>query len=234
MTTSPNPSVDELLAAYADDPASLTAAERAMVEARLAEDEAAVREVGDVRALLGDVRAHGDVADAGTDWAALEAGIRAATTPVIDRGARRAARWRWAAGAGVALAAAAGLALWWQHRRTDDEGFALARLVPVVRAPDAAPAPDGERAAEPDDDDALDDDVLGELALDGESDLGGAIDLGDLDHDDLIGHAVERVPVADLEAEDGLFPGLDTAWLDDLSEREVEQALRWLDEQGAG
>ena len=48
MTTEPIASVDELLAAYADDPTSLTTAERAAVEARLA-DPAVAAELTELR-----------------------------------------------------------------------------------------------------------------------------------------------------------------------------------------
>ncbi|HVV84328.1 MAG TPA: hypothetical protein VHE35_14775, partial [Kofleriaceae bacterium] len=92
MTTEPTVSADELLAAYADDPTSLTAAERGAVEAQLAADPAAARELDELRALLSEVRTHGDVADRGPDWDALAAGIRAAVAPVAAprRRARRA------------------------------------------------------------------------------------------------------------------------------------------------
>ncbi len=226
MTTEPNLQVDELLTAYADDPTSLTAAERAAVEARCAADPAMAAELAELRAVLTEVRVHGDVADAGPDWAALEAGIRAAV-PTASPPRRRG---RWLAGAGVALAAAAGLALWWQHRSVDTgPGLDLAARVP----PPAAPGPSGPAVAP---DDALDD-ALDALADD--DDLGASDD--ELDDDDgdlaagdveaLIGHALEPVPAA---GEDGLFPGLDTDWIDELSTAEVEQALRWLDQQGAG
>lgn len=231
MTNAPDMNVDELLAAYADDPASLPVAERAAVEARLAADPAAAREVEELRAVLGDVRAHGDVADRGTDWAALEAGIRAAVP--FDRlrvTGLRTRRWRWAAGMGVALAAAAGLALWWQHRRADEGGFVFASMVPAVPAPALDPVPTPAPDAM-DHEEALDEVAL---ELDEGDDFGGDELHLDDEREELIGRAVERVPVADLEAEDGLFPGLDTGWLDDLSETEVEQALRWLDQQGAG
>lgn len=237
MTTEPIASVDELLAAYADDPTSLTAAERAAVEARLA-DPAVAAELTELRAVLADVRAHGDVADAGTDWAALEAGIRGAVTPAPRRG-------RWAVGAGVTLAAAAAVALWWHGHRADaGAGLGLARLLPTmpVAAPDRgaadpAVAPATDPTAAPGDD-AIDDAIA--LELDDDDDLGGLDDDddgADGDGDDdvseeaLIGRALERVPVADGE---DLFPATDTEWIDDLSEVEVEQALRWLDQQGAG
>jgi len=234
MTTEPIASVDELLAAYADDPTSLTAAERAAVEARLA-DPAVAAELTELRAVLADVRAHGDVADAGTDWAALEAQIRGAVTPAPRRA-------RWAVGAGVALAAAAAVALWWHGQRTDDgPGLGLARLLPTM--PVAAPAgravdPSIGPAGDPSIDPAIDpvDDAIA-LELDDDDDLGSLAADDDGDGDDdvseeaLIGRALERVPVADGE---DLFPATDTEWIDDLSEVEVEQALRWLDQQGAG
>jgi hypothetical protein len=264
MTAEPIPHVDELFAAYADDPTSLSAGERAAVEARLAADPAAAGEVEALRAMLRDVRAHGDVGARGTDWASLEAGIRAAVaaTPVPRRG-------RWLAGAGVALAAAAALAVWWQ-RRDDRPRLDVARLTAIVTAPLRAapdpPARESERALDPDVDPehelvvdlerpdpardpaaapalaaALDElrasGATDELPLDEADDLddliaGGDDATDDVDEEALIGRAIERVP--DAPEEDGLLPGLDTAWVDDLSETEVEQALRWLEQQGAG
>ncbi len=232
MTPEPSPAIDELLAAYADDPTSLSVAERAAVLARCDADPKVAAELAELRAVLADVRAHGDVADAGTDWAALEAGIRVAVTPAPRR------MGRWLAGAGLALAAAAGLTLWWQHRRAGDgPGLDVAALVPVLpAAPVAVPAPTDaprDRAITPDP--ALDDELAAlddsdDLGGDGDDDDGG--DLGSADDEALIGRALEPVPVAVVD--DGLFPGLDTEWVDDLSEVEVQQALRWLDQQGAG
>lgn len=252
-TTDGAPSADELLTAYADDPMALTPAERAAVEARCAAEPAAARELAELRALLGDVRAHGDVADAGPDWSALEASIRATAIPPP----RRPGRWL---GAGVALAAAAALAVWWHQRAGEDgPGLGLARLIPALPALPAVPAVEGPPApAQPAVDDALAPDdglALDDAALDTEvADALDALDpddvlaaddalaagtalaaddgVDDLDELALIGHALERVPTP--AEDDGIFPGLDTEFLDDLSEAEVEEALRWLAQQGAG
>jgi hypothetical protein len=220
----PAPTADELLAAYADDPSSLAPAERAAVEARCAQDPAAAEELAALRALLGELRTH-DVAATGPD-PALEARIKAAVAPSPHRA-------RWMIGVGVALAAAAALGLWMRPRPVDGPGLGLAQLVRQAQpvAPPAPPAPtdvlDDDAALDDElailDDDALDDDA----ALDDDD----ALDDG-LDPDVLIGSAVERVPQA--TDDDGLMPGLDTEWIDDLSDAEVQQALRWLDQQGAG
>lgn len=252
--TAATASIDELLAAYADHPTSLTAAERAAVEARLAGDPGAAGEVEAMRGLLAEVRAVGDVADRGTDWDALGAGIRAAVGPTAPPRRRP-----WLAGAGVALATAAALAVWWSRRGDAGPGLDVAGLTAIARAPlrpsplapDAAPAPlldDTARARVDEavagaagaivrlaaDDAATDPDAA--LALDEADDiddlLAGADDGDHLDEEALIGRALEPVPApAD---EEGLLPGLDTEWVDELSETEVEQALRWLDQQGAG
>ncbi|HVV84815.1 MAG TPA: hypothetical protein VHE35_17245, partial [Kofleriaceae bacterium] len=91
-----------------------------------------------------------------------------------------------------------------------------------VPAPVPAPAPSLDVEVAPADEDAVADE------------LGAGDDLGDdVDDDELIGRAVERVPEAHTEDE-GVFPGLDDDWIDDLSDTQVEQALHWLDQQGAG
>ena len=224
----PTATVDELLAAYADDPTSLTAAERSAVEARCAADPALARELDQLRAVLSEVRGHGDVADHGPDWSALEAGIRAAVTPAPRRMSR------WIAGAGLALAAAAGVALWTQ-RRGGGDGLEPAQLVAaaVARRPEVAPNEQAPVPAVVDRDLIVDEDVDGEdaelaaVGLDDPADEDEAID-----EEVLIGRALERVPVA--EVEDGMMPGLDTEWVEDLTDVDVEQALRWLDQQGAG
>ncbi len=217
------PSADELLAAYADDPSSLAPAERAAVEARCAQDPALADELVALRAMLGELRRHDGAASGPAP--ALEARIKAAVVPAPRRG-------RWIVG-GLALAAAAALAVWLQTRPDDTPAVA-------ERRPEAAPsvpAPAVDDGA-PLDEDALDDLALDELALDDDLDELALDEDAGLDHDTgldpaaLIGRAIERVPhVSD---EEDVFPGLDTGWLDELSEAEVEQALRWLDQQGAG
>ena len=88
--------LEELLARYAEDPAGLTAAERAEVEAAVAADEPDDAIVARVRASAPAV--------APPDWNALAASIAAATT----RAPRR--RWPLAVG-GLALAVAAAAAV---------------------------------------------------------------------------------------------------------------------------
>lgn len=169
------------------------------------------------------------------DWAALEARIQAATT----RAPRR--RRVWVAGAIGAAALAAGLAIWLARPRGE-----IVDAIRSVRAPEAAPAAiepavpapieDGEESL------ATADDLDGDL---GEDDLGGDLGGGDTDLgampavDDAL---VERVLALEAEAdavagEADDLPAIGAAWtavLDDLSEDDLDQALRWLDEQEAG
>lgn len=227
LSPEPTATVDELLAAYADDPTSLTAAERSAVEARCAADPALARELEELRAMLTEVRGHGDVADHGPDWSALEATIRAAVTPAPRQVSR------WIAGAGLALAAAAAVALWTQRRGGDGLDPAQMVAAAIARLPEVAPierapvAPAAEDVAIVDEDVDGEDAELAAIGLDDPADEDEAID-----DEVLIGRALEAVPVAEIE--DGMLPGLDTAWVEDLSDVEVAQALRWLEQQGAG
>lgn len=144
------------------------------------------------------------------DWAALEASIQAATTRAPRRG-------RYLVGAALgALAVAAAVALW------------LARPAATRPFPTLVIAPPAPVPAEVDvEDDAAED----ELAAD-DSDLGamGAID------DDLVDEVLELEEVADEARETEDLPAVGaawTAWIDDFSDDDLDEALRWLDTQEA-
>ncbi|MBL8623137.1 MAG: hypothetical protein JNK64_17605 [Myxococcales bacterium] len=139
--------LDELLATYADAPEALTAAQRARVEAALAEDDGGT--VAAVRAL--------PTAGAAPDWRALEERIFAATT----RAPARRRPWLYA---GVVLAAAAAVALA-VRPHAGRWSWPVVPLPSIAVAPTPAPTPvdDDDPALAMDDDPASDLDGLGPI-----------------------------------------------------------------------
>lgn len=199
------PTAEELIAAYADDPASLTADERRAVESRCAADPDAARMLADAREALAALRQSEPPATE-PDWTALGAQIRDAIArePAPVRVRRRRALV--AAGALAAIAAIA--ILLWQAKRQ------ARRDHQRVTITDAAPA----EADLPSDEDLA-------AELDVPDDLGGiTVD------DELIDEAAALEP--DLHGEDDV-PELDPlvpdgAWIDDLSDEDLDRAIEWL------
>lgn len=158
------------------------------------------------------------------DWAALEASIQAATTRAPRR--RRGAL---IGGALVVAALAAALALY-LARPGAHRPWTVA--MPTPPAPTAVPSDDPG-----DDGDLRDDEVApDEVALaaaDDDGDLGamGAID------DALVDEVLELEAAADDTAgETDDLPAIGaawTAWIDDFSEDDLDDALRWLDTREA-
>ncbi len=139
--------LDELLATYADAPEALTAAQRARVEAALADDDGGT--VAAVRAL--------PTAGAAPDWRALEERIFAATT----RAPARRRPWLYA---GVVLAAAAAVALA-VRPHAGRWSWPVVPLPSVAVTPPPAPTPivDDDPGLAIDDDPASDLDGLGQI-----------------------------------------------------------------------
>ncbi|HEY1554736.1 MAG TPA: hypothetical protein VGF94_07850 [Kofleriaceae bacterium] len=195
---------DELLTAYLDGVAELTADERKRVEAVLA--DAATRADADAtRELLGQLRAlPGEGHE--PDWAELERSIRCAVGPAMPRPWWK--RWQWLVPIG-ALAATAAAALLWLHGAPEQ---AIApRPAAVAPAAAVAPVPVQEpAAAEPSlvwlDDDAIDVDQIDP----GSIEVPETIATGDSD-------ALVLVPTTDLD------------WVDQLDDKSLERAETWLE-----
>ncbi|MCE9573850.1 MAG: hypothetical protein K8W52_11940 [Deltaproteobacteria bacterium] len=235
-----------LLAAFADDPASLTAAERAEVEALLAHDADARAEAKAVRELLGAVR---DLPQPTPPaWDALARSIGDA----IDR-AGPPSRWarlrawilRPSIGIGVACAAAAAVGLWIAKRPASEPVLAHvdtpaidagAPVAPVVAPPRLFhddPATAGELA----DLDQLDDAALDRLAaslgadpVDEIDDDNGGFAALDHDHRDHHAHhaAVAAADDPELDADSDALGDPDLDWVDELSDDDAAALTQWL------
>ena len=191
---------NELLSAYVDGVGELTTDERKIVEARLAEDPAWRDEADATRALLGQLR---EMADEGAepDWSEMERAIRAEVGPTVPRAWWRG--WRWLVPIGALAMAGAVLLL-------------------VLRAP-AQPSDVGAREPERRDAGApiapptADEPSTVPLYLDG-----AAVEI-DLQTAELVD---EEDPADDAEL--GLLPTDDLAWVDELGDDDVAAAEAWL------
>lgn len=230
-----------LLAAFADDPGALTAAERAEVEALLAHDAGARAEVDAVRGLLGAVRELPQ--PPAPAWDELARAISAA----VDR-AGPPSRWarlrswllRPSVGIGVACATAAAVGLW-IARRPASAPTAAHIDAPALDAgaPGAPPASlfgdEPATAGELADLDELDDAALDRLAaslgaaaldeLDADGIGFAALDRDHHRHDDGVAIAVDD---AELDAEDDVLGDPDLDWVDELSDDDADTLARWL------
>lgn len=194
---------DELLAAYVDGVGELTTDERRLVEARLVEDPMWRSDADATRDLLGTLRALSDEG-AEPDWAAMERAIRDEVGADAPRAWWRG--WRWLIPVSALAISGAVLAL-------------------VLRAPvDAPPAPISARSP-----DAgvpivapapleIDDGTV-PLWLDG-AQVDVDLQAGELLGDDPLG--------TDDEAEGGLLPAADLAWVDELGDDDIAAAEAWL------
>ncbi len=191
---------NELLAAYVDGVGELTTDERKIVEAQLVEDPAWRAEANATRSLLGTLR---DLPDEGRepDWSAMEHAIRAEVGPTVVRPWWRG--WRWLAPIG-ALAMAGTVLLLVIRAPTTKPADDTATRTP---APREAPitAPDPEPTTLP-------------LWLDGT-----AVEV-DLRTADLL----DEDPMPADDAELGLLPTDDLAWVDQLGDDDIAAAEAWL------
>ena len=191
---------DELLAAYVDGVGELTTDERKIVEARLADDPTWRDDADATRSLLGQLR---ELPDEGAepDWSAMERAIRDEVGPMVPRSWWRG--WRWLAPIGVLAMAGAVLVL---VLRTPEKSTDIGTREPERRdagTPLAPPIPD-EPTTVP-------------LWLDG-----AAVDV-DLQTAELV---VDEDPADDAEV--GLLPTGDLAWVDDLGDDDIAAAEAWL------
>ncbi|HTR55548.1 MAG TPA: hypothetical protein VMJ10_32950 [Kofleriaceae bacterium] len=196
---------EELLAAYVDGVAELTADERERVEELLAADETARADADGARELLGQLRA---LPGEGTepDWGALERQIRGVVGATAPRPWWR--RWTWLAPVGALAATAAG-ALLWLHSSREPEPSALPAPIAHVEPAPAVATPSGAPL----------------MWLDG--------DVFDLDQVDPT--ALDDQPAADPVAtggSDGLLPETDLGWVDQLDDTALDRAETWLATHG--
>ena len=195
---------NELLSAYVDGVGELTTDERKIVEARLADDPAWRDEADATRELLGRLRELPDDG-AAPDWSAMERAIRDEVGPAVPRSWWRG--WRWLVPIGALAMAGAVLVL---VLRTPDKSTSVGVTTPERR--DA-----GVPMAPPDHPGSGDEPTTVPLWLDGaavEVDLQAAELVDDEAHDD--------------EAEVGLLPTDDLAWVDELGDDDIAAAEAWL------
>jgi len=198
----------ELLTAYVDGVAELTPDERHRVSARLAVDPQAQADQAAVRTLIDRLRAL-PAEGAGPDWMAMERSIRQAVGEQVPRPWWR--RWKWLAPATTLATAVTVLLVMW------------ARPALIV----APEVPSGVDRGSHDPRPAEDAEVIVALWLDGAevdvdlsaSDVLAAVTPGDDD---------PAQPGAELDAEPGLLPSTDLAWIDKLDDAAIDRAERWL------
>jgi anti-sigma factor RsiW len=191
---------NELLSAYVDGVGELTTDERKTVEARLAEDPAWRDEADATRSLLGHLR---ELPDEGAepDWSAMERAIRDEVGPTVPRPWWRG--WRWLVPIGALAMAGAVLLLVLRTPETPTDVGAREPERRDAGVPIAPPAAD-EPSTVP-------------LWLDGSA---VEVDLQTAELQD------DEDPADDAEL--GLLPTEDLAWVDELGDDDIAAAEAWL------
>lgn len=198
---------EELLTAYLDGVGELTPDERKRVELRLERDPDFKREADELRAVLDQARSSASVQPAAEpDWSALERQIRESVGPAVPMPWWR--RMRWLAPIST-LATTAAIALLWLHHAPTDHATLAPRdagNVAIV-APPAAPVAAPE-VAKPT-----------TIYIDGE-----IIDVSNVDPEALVNDGASD----DTASSSGLLPASDYGWIDQLDDKAMERAERWL------
>jgi anti-sigma factor RsiW len=198
---------EELLTAYLDGVGELTPDERKRVELRLERDPAFKREADELRAVLDQARSSASVQPAAEpDWSALERQIRESVGPAVPMPWWR--RMRWLAPIST-LATTAAIALLWLHHAPTDHATLAPRdagNVAIV-APPAAPVAAPE-VAKPT-----------TIYIDGQ-----IIDVSNVDPEALVNDGASD----DTASSSGLLPASDYGWIDQLDDKAMERAERWL------
>ena len=204
---------EELLTAYLDGVSELTPDERKRVELRLDRDPEFKREADELRAVIEQARAGASVdATAEPDWSALERQIREAVGPTVPMPWWR--RMRWLAPIST-LATTAAIALVWLHHApadhaqvTPDRDASVAFIAPSAPTHvEAAPAPKPAAATT--------------IYIDGQ-----IIDVSNVDPEALVNDSASD-GTADASSS-GLLPASDYGWIDQLDDKAMERAERWL------
>ena len=222
MSRPDDPKVDELVTAYVDGVGELSPEDRRRIEARLAEDPSARGDAEVTRTLLAELRALPPEGEA-ADWGELARSIRSAVAP-LPIATPWWRRWTWFAPAGAIVLAAA--LLFWLHATTATDTPA-----PRDQAPAVAIAPSHPAAApQPPSDD--DDDDTSLVWLDGQ-----AVDVGDVDPgalaapagaDTIATEAIDPAGDPVIDPTSGLLPAPDLGWVDQLDDRALDRAERYL------
>ena len=199
---------DELLAAYLDGVSELTPEERKSVELRLERDPEFKREADELRAVLDRARSSATPAPE-LDWSALERQIREVVGPTVPVPWWK--RLRWVAPIST-LATTAAIALVWLHHAPADH--ATPRDAAIVAAP--APAVEAPKPTA-----AHDNDKPATIYIDGQ-----VIDVSNVDPEAMIGDDASD-NTADATST-GLLPASDYGWIDQLDDKAIERAERWL------
>jgi hypothetical protein len=196
-----------LLAAYADGITELSPDERHRISARVAADPATHAELAEVRGLLEQLRAL-PPEGAEPDWTALERSIRDAVGPDVPRPWWRS--WRWLAPATTLMAGLAVLLLvLWPRTAPVSEPTTRPSGMRPQDVAHADPPAHGDVVA---------------LWLDGNE-----VDV-ELSASDMLGEtSLDDDPATvDPDADTGLLPATDLAWVDTLDADALSRAERWL------
>jgi anti-sigma factor RsiW len=200
---------EELLTAYLDGVGELTPEERKRVELRIERDPDFKREADELRAVLDQARASASVQPANDpDWSALERQIREAVGPTVPLPWWR--RMRWLAPIST-LATTTAIALIWLHHAPTDHATLAPRdagNVAIVAAP-----PVQAEAAKPV--------APTTMYIDGQ-----VIDISNVDPG-VLGNDGAGAGV-DTASSSGLLPASDYGWIDQLDDKAMERAERWL------
>ena len=190
---------EELVAAYVDGVAELTADERKRVEELLAADSSARADADAMRALLGQLR---ELPAEGSepDWGALERSIRGAVGTAAPRPWWK--RWQWLAPIGAVAATAAGALLWLHEPRGTTTIEEPAPIVHVDHRAQVETAP--------------------LVWLDGD-----AFDLDQVDPTALDDHPAADPIAAGDGSSDGILTESDLDWVDQLDDSALERAETW-------
>jgi hypothetical protein len=198
----------ELLTAYVDGVTELSTDERRRLAARLASDPAARADEVRVRSMLDQLRA---LPPEGTepDWGAMERSIQHAVHQAGGRDVPRVwwRSWKWLAPTTTLATAMIVLLVMWARPQAMVQPTGLDRLAPTPRA-------------------TIGDDFV-PLWLDG-----AEVDV-DLSASELLGDAAPgdddpAMPDGAADADPGLLPSTDLAWVDRLDDAALVRAERWL------
>jgi anti-sigma factor RsiW len=210
---------DELLSAYLDGVAELTPDERRRVEEQLANDPVLRGEADDLRGLIERTRAlPASMSTSEPDWSALERQIREAVGPTVPVPFWR--RLRWLAPVGTLVTTAAIALLWLHHAPTDHTAVvhdAGSLAIAVPSTPAAPTAPVAEPAA-----------PTAAVYIDGQ-----VIDISNVDPEALM-NDMDGTSDDTAESDTGLLPATDYGWLDQLDDKAMERAERWLARKHGG
>ncbi|HEX4453839.1 MAG TPA: hypothetical protein VH143_23370 [Kofleriaceae bacterium] len=203
---------EELLSAYLDGVSELTPDERKRVETRIARDPEFKREADELRAVLDEARSSASVQPANEpDWSTLERQIRESVGPTVPLPWWR--RMRWLAPISTLATTAAIALVWLHHAPANHAELTVARdagNVAIVAAPPHVEAAPAAKPAE-----------STMIYIDGQ-----IIDVSNVDPEALVNDGASD-GTADASSS-GLLPASDYGWIDQLDDKALDRAERWL------